>query len=181
VLHRPASSFEKILLALAIIGCVFPLAFTLAFTALNYPFIKLAQFWYVPCEKCKNSFEEFRPFLPFVSSHKANMPLLFSEPYIKLQWLAFSYYLSAQAIILGGYVFFRRYPMLFITLCMVLLFLAAMALQIPINNLGYWEYDPNSSQELSQRELFISLFAWILIPIGLWATVYFHLKEKQLP
>lgn len=171
-LQRPSSHLEKTLLALLITCCIFPLVFTLLFSLINYPFIKLAQHWYVQCANCANEFDYFRLFIPLTPSD------LEAKPYYMIQWLTICYYLCIQAIIVGGYLFFKRHTIFALAILSAMVFFLVQVPGLAPRNIGIWGEQGNLAGGFTLGELIISLLEWILLPIGLWVVVFLNLKER---
>lgn len=179
-LQQPASHTEKALLTFCIVAVVFPLAFTLVLSLLNLPFIKLAQSLYVQCDSCRNAYDDFRPFLPFISSDFSHRVPSFDAAAAKFQYWVLSIYWCIQALIFGGFIYFKRYPVLAITVFGCLFFFTALGLNaLPANN-PFWLSDAVQIGVHPQEEILISLLEWLLLPMALWLTAFIHLKERQV-
>jgi hypothetical protein len=179
-LQLPASHTEKTLLAFCIVAVVFPLVFTLVLSLFNLSFIKLVQSLYVKCDSCRNAYDDFRPFLPFISSELSPRVPSFDAAAAKLQCWVLSIYWCIQGLIFGSFIYFKRYQVLAIIIFACVVFFGALSLDALPSNTPFWQKDAPQLAAYTQEETLLSLLEWLILPAGLWLTAYFHLKERQL-
>ncbi len=187
VLMRPASVFEKWLLAVLVVVLAYPLAYSVAFYSLNIPAWLVAhaqaqQFFIDEAARIKLAGPEagydlgrltissFQLFLP------SSRQLTWSG--ILLNIVALS---SLQAFAIFGSLYFRSAPFIK-TLFAAFLMLLAMILVGTVFEanselvFGYWHSDRPMSG--FQRALFPLL--WIAIPLLLWLSTFLALKEREI-
>ena len=181
-LMRPASIVEKWLLAFVIISILFPLAYTLGYFLMNYPAVQLAKISYVPsalCEACSRAAADFRVYIPFVTP-EAGKTAAALHSFLKAQ-LFFVLLLSAsQAVVAGGTVFFKRSPVLKTALALFL-FSIFMAWLGCSPQLGIFaSFDDDVLVPVGATEYGLSIGLWLGLPVLLWTSLFFHLKEREV-
>ena len=187
-LMRPASVFEKVLLAFVMVVLFYPLMYTVIYTMCNYPMVKIAQAIRLadvqanPSEYNVYEPEDFALFIPFVSLGDAAAKDAF---YIRItQGLLALGFISVQAFCVGASLFFKRLPMLKTVLAAFLLFvgfglLIAITGASPELLFGFW-YERQERQLLDWWQMAAVFMFWIGTPIMLWVTAFFHLKEREV-
>jgi hypothetical protein len=175
LLMRPASTFEKFLLAFLVVAVLYPLASTLAFQVCNVPGALLAevsrnhllqadpQYTYVRRQ-------DFGPYIPFFNSRSGSADLQ--------MMLCGS---SIQALIVAGTVYFRRLAWLktaaalfaLLVLGLPLLAIATGASVAPL----FWGEEIHRTAPHLRAWLVV---VWAGVPALLWASVYFFLREREL-
>lgn len=175
-LMRPASVFEKWLMAFLIISVLYPLAYSILYVVMNYPFVQLAKRMYVETASYRSSKPDFRVYIPFLSKEmitdKAIPTILWLVPAFWYIWLS-----TAQALIAGGTVYFKRSPILRTVLSLFLLFVIFISIggapqtsALALNGEMYY----------SKAEYILSHVLWLGLPVILWTVLFFHIKEREL-
>ncbi|TDK66462.1 hypothetical protein [Sapientia aquatica] len=183
-LMRPASQFEKCLLAFVFIGVLFPLAYTLFYTLLNYPAVQLAQHRYVApsvCSTCPVQLApDFRFYLPFISKLRSfngaiqhSRDIRFTIQFLLILW-------SVQALIVGGVVYFKKSPFLRTFLALFFLCIGLSITTATWQTNVFWSTVYGDSGAYSLFEIILSILRWLLLPLILWIGVYFHVKEREV-
>ena len=176
-LMRPASHCEKWLMTFCVVGIFVPLAYTLVYAFLHLPAASLAQLGYQACSSCKEAAPDFRIFIPFLSTLKDIHDAELHFVAIKMQIFTMLVLWSIQALLIGGTLFFKRYPVLQTLVALFLLGIVAFTVGEPPAMGAFWSANID---QYSQLEIGISFALWVLLPILLWGSVYFHLKEREL-
>lgn len=174
-LMRPASSFEKTLLAFLVVGVLYPIAYTLAFQICNVPGALLG-------EVARDRFAAtefpggyvnrytYGPYVPFFNSQ--------SIPDDLRTMLAGT---ALQALIIVGTLFFRRTAWLktvvalFVVVVLMIPLLAIATDASPALLLGDVARD---SPEMMVRIMWAT--TWLAVPATFWISVYFLLREREL-
>ena len=174
ILMRPASVFEKWLLAFMVVALLYPLIYTLAFYICNIPawLIAKAQAQIATTDfySAKSNPEKYE--LYFVFSHTKNMG--------NLVGIALS--LSVlQAFAVLGSLYFRAMPFIKTLLfaffiLLVSIFIAALFNSRVDSIFNYW----GSDRAMSALQQFMYPFMWISLPVLLWLSCYFALKEREV-
>lgn len=175
-LMLPASTLEKFILSVLVVVVLYPIAYMLAFQVINIPVNLLALANYVPPEDVATKTIEIKPpdawWLPTGLSETVKdhtlMPLLLSATIL-------------QALMLSGALFFKRQGMLKTLLVGFVVFLALIAVSsVTDANSDYlfklWT-EPGALNRTGR--LWMSI-VWSGVVLLLWATVYLHLKTKEL-
>jgi hypothetical protein len=174
LLMRPASAFEKFLLAFLVVAVLYPLAYTLAFQICNLPGAVLG-------EMARDRKLVMNPNQVWLMSRTYGPYLPFDDPKdlgMHLQLILGS--MSIQAVITAGTLYFRRLAMLktlvaVFVLMVVLLPLLAMATGASVDLL-FW--DSRSDTTPGLRAWLAVL--WIGVPALLWSSTFFLLREREL-
>lgn len=170
-LMRPASSLEKFLLALLIVGLAFPLAYTLAFQVCNVPAALLADAARGSQAIAAHSREtDFSPYLPFTDPENDDW-----------EWAMFLAVLSLQGLMVCSGLFFRRLALLkgyvsAFVLLLLLLLLAAVSDSSPERLFALW------SGNYAVPGAFAAWLwiVWLGVPALLWASAACLLREREL-
>jgi hypothetical protein len=177
-LMRPASTFEKFLLALLVVAVLYPLAYTLAFQVCNLPGAYLGEaardalIAGTTADRLLPYYQrlQYGPYLPLLGTGT------FRE---QLQVLLGN--LCLQALILAGTLYFRRVAWLKTTLALfILLVLALPLLTIATDawpSLLFVDYQTRT--DLLQVRVWLALL-WLGVPLLVWTSVFFLLKEREL-
>jgi len=179
-LMRPASVFEKWLMAFLVIGIFYPLTFTLLYTLLNYPAVQLAKSMVPALPACENCSHDFRFYFPLLTTDLPAPGRHNAENSFKAQVLFFLLLSTAQALIAGGIAFFKRSPVLRTVLGTFLLFCISMGMGW-IPQMGIFEMD--YAEEVipySTLEYIVSIGLWAGLPLLLWIVLFFHIKEREV-
>jgi len=181
---RPASIFEKFLLAFVIVSVLFPVMYTLFYSLLSYPSVLAAKAMYVAPKVCKTcpvpiapDFGFYFPF--FTSSANPQVPGI-DDSFLARQIYDVLVLWSIQAIIVSGTVFFKRSALLWTALLSFILMIVISASGVtPM--LGVFGpsplYDNVPHQDI---EKWFSIVLWIGLPVLTWGAVFFHLKEREV-
>lgn len=178
LLMRPASAFEKWLLAFLFVAVFYPLAYTLAFQICNLPgawlgeAAKEAYLRSAPAAQLASYVQrmEYGPFLPFTSK---------TSP-----WPELNVFLGAaalQALVLAGALYFRRVAWLktlvaLFALLVIAIPLLAMATGASPDYL-IWDGDGAGIAPVLRAWKWT---LWIAVPALFWASTYFLLCEREL-
>lgn len=165
-LMRPASTFEKFLLTVLIVGIAFPIVFSICFQICNVPGALLAE-----ADQLSRSPAYPRatgPFIPFINDEGIEGALFLGLT-------------TLQALVIAGVLYFRRFAWLktgvavFVVLFIViplLMMLAESNIEILIPGVAR-----------SPDEGLFRLWRWVLwigVPGLLWLSSYFLLREREL-
>lgn len=178
LLMRPASAFEKALLAFLFVAVFYPLAYTLAFQACNLPGAWLG-------EIARDAYLRETP-ASEISSFVAQMeygPLL---PFAAKQspWMERDLFLGAaglQALVLAGALYFRRVAWLKTLVGLFVLLILALPLLAILT-----DADPGRLFWTSLKDgpnpalLAWKWVLWLGVPGLFWASTYFFLREREL-
>jgi len=182
-LMRPASVFEKWLLALVYVSLLFPLAYTLGYSLLNYPVVQLAKAMHLSatlCATCTSSDADFSFYIPLITTD-AHAHIADAEPFFFRAQLFFLLLLwSAQALVAGGTVFFKRSPILRSVLFYFLLGVVLIWVGPEPKTGVFWSPITDDVVPHSTLEYGFSLGQWAGPPLLLWVAVFFHLKEREV-
>jgi hypothetical protein len=186
-LTRPASSFEKYLLAVIVVAVLYPLAYTLAFQICNLPGAwigemvrdaKLAVAAATPAaapEDYMRTVEylksrDYGPYLPFSVTKNLGDEVV-----------AVVINFTLQALTLAGGLYFRRLAWLKTVITLFMLVVLALPLLAVITNsspgLLFWDSD-TTFQSRSVKIWLVLL--WTSVPILFWISTFFFLKEREL-
>lgn len=180
-LMRPASHLEKWLLAFLLVAICYPLAYTVVYCAMNYPVVELARqhfFSNKGCLECDHANVDFRIFVPFFSVSDSAL----SGQWLHIKQQVFSMLLlwSGQGLLLGGTLFFRRSPILRTLLALFVLGVGLVALGPTPTMGGFWSATGKEVVPFSALEMAVSLVLWAGLPLLLWLSALFHLKNREL-
>jgi hypothetical protein len=182
LLMRPASTFEKWLLAILVVAVLYPVAYTIAFQVCNAPAWAIARSIEAaevaanaaaaandPAEALLQT--DFSYFMPWD---------IFERPSIwyvaMVGWLG-----TLQAFAMLGSLYFRAFPFIktilagFLTLLFLMLANAVIG-GTPALFFNYWEHE----QTLSAWQQVFFPVAWIAIPALMWLASLFALREREV-
>jgi hypothetical protein len=181
-LMRPASMFEKWLLAFSVVGVLYPLAYTLAYALLNFPVVELARHWHHACETCEAStpLYDFSFYIPFLSTGQQARPGNGLQLFYKNQVFFLLLLWTLQALIVGGTLYFKRSPVLRTLLSLFVLAIALIWLGQAPQQGAFWSAIGSETVPYSLLESSLSLALWAGLPLLLWLSVYFHLTEREV-
>ncbi len=173
VLMRPASGVEKFLLAFLIVAVFYPIAYTLAFQVCNLPAAMLARAANAASEHPLTGpypYADFTPYFPF-ANHKGSSG----------EWPLFLAVAALQALMVCSSLYFKRLAMLkgfmlAFVLLLLLMLLATISDGNPDRLFAIWSRDADTPPILQAW----SLLVWIGVPLLLWASAYFLVKEREL-
>jgi hypothetical protein len=184
-LMRPASGFEKWLLAMLVVVVLFPLAYGLLFYVVDLPVHALA---YASARE-----EAARAAIEFARHRNGAEPSAFAPedyrlflPWREIKgWAGFAQVgllLSfAQGFAMFGSLFFRTVPFIK-TLLSALVFLLLVALFASLANgnpdlvLGYW----TSKRLMADWQYWAWGALWFAVPAMLWLSCYLSLREREI-
>ncbi|KFN43671.1 hypothetical protein [Arenimonas oryziterrae] len=180
LLMRPASSFEKWLLAFLVVAVAYPLAYILAYNVCNIPagLIAAAQAHnaYVLSAAAGNDNlgyllkpENFE--LYFVWEH-------IDRAYL---WMVILSLGALQGFAVLGSLYFRAMPFIKTILAaffvlLAVIFLASVLSTQPDLFFGYW----SSVWELPTWQSTLFAAAWVGVPVLLWIACLFALREREI-
>lgn len=174
ILMRPASVFEKWLLAFFVVALIYPVVYTLAFYICNIPgwLIAQAQGQIITTASYaeKYSSEKFELF--FVLKHVKNSG--------DLVGIALSLTVLQAFAVLGS-LYFRAMPFIKTLLFAFFILLVSIFVTVFFNGrvdslFNYW----GSQRALSGAQQITYPFMWISLPTLLWLSCYFALKEREV-
>jgi hypothetical protein len=185
-LMRPASVFEKWLLAVLVVVALWPLAYTLVFYLVDVPcaaiaYVQAKQFAaQAALEYAKNPIaggkpaafqpELYRLFLPWSGWESWRDPVQMGL------WLLF-----AQGFAMFGSLYFRSVPFIktlfsALLLGLVVALCAAMFDGNPELFLGYWD----RRRPLADWQHLLYPAVWFLAPAAFWLACYLGLREREI-
>lgn len=174
ILMRPASVFEKWLLAFLLVALVYPVVYTLAFYICDIPawLLAKAQAQSVTADPIYAKYDPEKYELFFVLKHVKNSGDL-TGIVLSLTVL--------QAFAVLGSLYFRAMPFIKTILFAFFILLASIFISVLCNSrvdsiFNYWGTD----RDLSALQQFIYPFMWISLPLLLWGSCYFALKEREV-
>lgn len=174
ILMRPASVFEKWLLAFLVVALLYPLVYTLAFYICNIPgwLIAKAQAQLVLTPEYTEKYNPEKFELYFVFTHFKNIGDLV-EIALSLTVL--------QAFAVLGSLYFRAMPFIKTLLFAFFILLVSIFVTVFFNSrvdsiFDYW----GSYRAMSVSQQFMYPFMWISLPTLLWLSCYFALKEREV-
>jgi len=182
LLMRPASGFEKWLLAVLIVAVLYPVAYSVAFNLCNIPAGLIAQaraadaLAALPPDEIHFRLEQLRPekFQLFLPWHWLDKAREVAETLLMLGFL--------QAFAMLGSLYFRTTPFIKTVLAGFLLLLASiLALSLAEFRsesvfLDYWSTD---TPPVGWQAWFVPM-AWFLVPGLLWLACLFALREREV-
>lgn len=175
-LMRPASGFEKWLLAFLMVMVFYPLAYALAFQVCHVPawafeYVRVQGMAAELLAQGKELSSEMQP-EKWMLWH----PWRFSDG---MELVGFLVWLSmAQSFVLLGSLWFRRLPALKTVLAAFLLYLVSIGLDMAFPTAAPWIGNPDRATATWQ--VVHSYGWWIGILLLLWLACYFALREREL-
>jgi hypothetical protein len=182
VLMQPASVFEKWLLAFLFVAVLYPVVYTLAFYVCNFPaaLIVKAQVQSYVLQNPQalnevNSYPEYSPelydiFFPLsnISSWKLLVQLVLTLTIL-------------QAFAVLGSLYFKAMP--FIKTILVAFFILLISIFVSV----FFRSNPDAffaawsaANQVQEPIDFMYLFTWFSVPILLWISCFFALKEREV-
>ena len=178
-LMRPASNFEKVLLAFVVVAVLYPIAYTLAFQVCNVPGALLG-------EKARDAMMQsssvaaqdkrylqdlaYGPYLPFASGKDTALivQLILGGSFI-------------QSLVVAGSVFFRRVAWLKTTVAVFVLLVLLLPLLASVSgaSTGRLFVDELTRTDALYVKIWL-LVLWGGVPLLLWTSVYFLFREREL-
>jgi hypothetical protein len=175
-LMRPASAFEKFLLAFLIVAVLYPLAYTLAFQICNLPGAYLgemardAKMATGPAEAIGYiGMRDFGPFLPFTAPRAIgrDTQVLLGNLFI-------------QALTVAGTLYFRRISWLKTIVALFVLLVLALPLLTVITGAAPDLLFSGARRVDSPGTWTWMALVWVGVPLLMWLSVYFFLREREL-
>ena len=184
-LMRPASVFEKWLLAVLTIAVLYPLAYTLAFYVIDVP-----DQWLAFSQAKHYALQQALDFARHPTGSKPN-PFWPEQYRLMSPWPALKNWRAAVGILLllgslqgmavFGSLYFRTVPFIKTVLSCLLLFLVTMMLSTALQSspqlvLGYWGHHPPLS---SLQGIFYPAL-WLAFPGLFWLASFLALKDREI-
>lgn len=189
-LMRPASIFEKWLLALVWMLFIFPITYTIFYILLHWPSVQLAEWLYQSranyVTDSKWSGSDFNLYLPLmmygddVQSENVKM-----NEFRLLEFFVFMIWSSLLGFCAGFKVFFKKASTLKMVVLGFIICVIAIALSaiLDINFFKFGTYWTGHKMAGWQEDNFAEILSNIIligIPSLLWAALYFHLQEREV-
>ena len=177
-LMRPASALEKTLLALLVVGVLYPLAYTLAFQVCNLPGAAIGEAARDVVLASKTQAEQnaylaqvsYGPFFPFATD---------GSPWFELDLLLGT--AALQALVLCGALFFHRVAWLKTLVALFVLVVIALPLLAILTDASpgqlFWS---ESRSGPTPALLAWKWLLWLCVPALFWASTYFLLREREV-
>lgn len=186
LLMRPASTFEKWLLAVVVVLLVYPITYTVIFTAINavvgelgyrIRLIEINSIIATGVPKVLPNSEDYATFIPFTQIGGVALALI---------------YTACTALAVLGSVYFRKIAALkMAALCFALFLITLFWLSIfgfKVHYLAWWSWGAKDLQKMSQllstpEVIFLwlsNILFWLLVPILLWLCALLALRERDL-
>lgn len=184
-LMRPASTFEKWLLAVLMIAVAYPLAYTLAFYLIDAP-----DQWLAYAQAKHQALQQMLDFAKHPVGDKPD-PFKPAQYALMVPWRIFDNWREAvgmllllcslQGIAVFGSLYFRSVPFIKTVLACVLLLLASMLLPALFDSrpelvLGYWGHQ----RPLSSLQAVFYPGLWLVFPVLFWLASFLALKEREI-
>jgi hypothetical protein len=189
ILMRPASTFEKWLLAAIVVLVLYPLAYTLVYTLLNAPLV-----WIAKAQALAESLREpemhsyYKPeqydlFVPFLSKGEDRWSL---PERALVQSLILVVFACVQGYCVASSLYFKKNAMLKMVLVAFLLTIiyalfCAVTKSNPAAIAMVWAASFGETHEAMRMQDKVMAFGlWFATPVLLWTCAYFHLKEREV-
>jgi hypothetical protein len=182
ILMRPASIFEKWLLAFIVVAILYSIVYTLAFYVCNTPA------WLLASAQAKQ-YALLNPLADNDMSYKANLSARSYDLFFILNslksWKDFAQLFliltTAQAFAVLGSLYFKSMPFIKTILFafFILLISIFIATVLHSNPDGFFKLWSSNSLVYGPKQ-FVYLFAWLGIPILLWLSCFYALKEREV-
>ncbi|MFZ6875747.1 hypothetical protein ACO0LF_27075 [Undibacterium sp. Di27W] len=179
-LMRPASVFEKWLMAFLVISILYPLAYTLLYMIFNYPAVQMAKNMSEQLLACDNCHRDFHFFLPLLTTDMAGQGSHSAENSMKGQMIFFLLLSGTQALLAGGTAYFKRSPVLRTVLGTFLLFVISMWMGISPQLGTLAGHFGKLAVQHSAMEYALTYSLWLGLPLLLWVALFFHIKEREV-
>lgn len=178
-LMRPASAFEKWLVMIVVVSVLFPLVYTFFYSLLQYPAVQLAKSLYVASESGKNIAPDFSFYVPFFTSEAVKDTNVSAPLMLRMQIFTMITFWILQSLLLMGTIFFKQSPVLRTVLLAFLLTLvfSGFAPRAPVQ--PFWGASAQEQLLFGSLEQLNSFMAWIGLLGILWASLFYHLKERE--
>jgi hypothetical protein len=186
-LMRPASIFEKWLMAFVWVGVLFPLAYMVLYVLLHLPAVTLAQALYVP-EVAKNSYNSapnFHFYIPFLRYGDRVVDAAAVKQFLKVELFTALLVCGLQAFCVACKVYFKKASALktalvaFVLLLLVLGAPAVLDLN-PVRFATYWMDSGERGMQFAVWERILALLVLPGVPVLLWWAVYVNLQEREV-
>jgi hypothetical protein len=174
ILMRPASVFEKWLLAFLIVALLYSVVYTLAFYICNIPGWLIAQ--------TQAQIVTTNTYAPNYSSEKYELFFVFKHVKNSGDLVGIALSLTIlQAFAVLGSLYFRAMPFIKTLLFAFFILLVSIFVTVFFNGrvdsiFDYW----GSHRALSSVQQIMYPFMWISLPALLWLSCYFALKEREV-
>ena len=186
MLMRPASVFEKWLLAVLVVGIGFPMAFAALYTVLHWPFVMLAQALYVlPEDSYRSSPLDFRIYVPLFSTLASAADQKHTHNDLVNEMIGLLVLTGLQAFCLSCKVFFKTAAVLKMTVLtffvLLLIFVLTIASDLSFNHVTrYWRVDTAPDFHFTFWEAMLTHMVVFGVPLMLWGMVFVNLQEREV-
>jgi hypothetical protein len=188
-LLRPASTLEKWLLALLVVGVAYPLAYSLVFYVCELPAVLVAQGQAADALAALPAALEGSEVDRAVREHLAPSNYAVFLPWASIvqvdDWIAIGLAVNAlQAFAVFGSLWFERMPFLKTLLAGFLVLLACLLLaQLSSSDFGplfgYWDEVLRDRPELGIGQSVVFPLVWLGGPSLMWLAAYRALRERE--
>ena len=189
LLTRPASAFEKWLLALLWVLLLYPLLYTVCTLPINWLASVLGLQWHT--ERCLHlqavsnvactlpDPQDFKLFLPFIKYEQDNI----MQPSLQISLMLL--FAGAAGLALLGSIWFRRLAVLKTAVIAFVLFLISLFLAFTFNwsmgGLAGWSvFEPAPRTDTNALYWLANALFWLATPALLWLCALLALKEREL-
>ncbi|MGH8110028.1 MAG: hypothetical protein ACREO1_15075 [Arenimonas sp.] len=182
ILMRPASIFEKWLLAFIVVALLYPAVYTLAFYICNTPawLIAKTQASFVLIIDEGNAASVYRG-NEYLDQYELFFIFRHTEAIGNLITVALSLTVLQAFAVLGS-LYFRAMPFIKTMLIAFFILLAAIFLTAVFDARidAIFDYWSRQRHYLSAQQQFLYPFMWTSLPVLLWLSCFFALKEKEV-
>lgn len=169
-LMRPASSFEKALLAVLVVSFLFPLVYSAFYCLMNYPIVNLASQLYITPAKCEDCSADFSFFFPFLTT---GLEKTGEEPHsgqIYTQVLSILILWITQGLLLAGGAFFKDSPVAKTLLGLFFIWIAFL----------FFSLAPPASQMDNPPNAIAVIMYWAVFLALVWCVLFFNIREREV-
>lgn len=186
-LMRPASIFEKWLMAFLWVGVLFPLAYTALYVLLHLPMVTLAQVLQLPHDpqNTYSSTPDFYFYIPFLRHSARVVEAADLQQFLMTELFIALLISGLQAFCVASKVYFKKAAALKTALLafvlMLLVFGVPAVLDLnPMRFATYWLYSHEQGVQFSVWERVLALAVLPGVPVLLWWVVYVNLQEREV-
>jgi hypothetical protein len=184
-LMRPASIFEKWLMALVWVGLVFPLAYTALYALLHFPSVLLAQALHDAYEHETALIHDFNFYIPFIHYSTRVVDAVAAKQFLMVELFIALLLSGFQAFCVACKVYFKKAAALKTALLAFVLLLLVLGVPAvldvnPTRFATYWLHSSEPGMEFAVWERVLSLLVLPGIPVLLWWAVYVNLQEREV-
>jgi hypothetical protein len=187
-LMRPASIFEKWLMALVWVGLLFPLAYTALYALLHFPSVSLAHALREAYELQNpetTSVRNFDFYIPFIHYGGWVEDAVAAKKFVVREMFVALLVSGLQAFCVACKVYFKKAAALktallaFVLMLLVLGVPAVLDLN-PMRFATYWLHSHEQGVQFSVWERVLALAVLPGVPVLLWWAVYVNLQEREV-